>query len=126
MKKRLKELAIEHTISKLLELQENSTNKEDLHFYIANEDYYVVYYYDAEKFIVDAFGSAFDAIAYVVDYENDNFGEVSTDVTNSVSVANMVMYIACEELLNDCDLSDYDNSMTEENIQDLIDQLNEL
>ena len=68
------------------------------HHFLFNEDYFKVYYTDAEDFI----GSdAFKVIQAVKEYEDDNFGEVTTDLSNSVEVANKYAYIRGEELMDD-------------------------
>ena len=40
-----------------------------------------------------------DSIDKIKEYEQDNFGEVSTDLSSSESVANMLAYILGEEIL---------------------------
>jgi hypothetical protein len=86
----------------------DSTNFEDLHFHAFNEDYYTVYYYQAEEWLKKHDISAFAAIETVHEYERDNFGEVTTTDINSVSVVNMYAYIKGEEVINDLgvDLND--------------------
>ena len=46
---------------------------------------------------------AFDAIEIVQEYEQDNFGEVTTKLSDPEKVVNMLAYIMGEELLNDSD-----------------------
>ena len=72
----------------------------DLHHYLCNEDYFVIGSYNAKKML----GSdAFDAIEIVQEYEEDNFGEVTTKLSDPEKVVNMLAYIMGEELLNDSD-----------------------
>ena len=68
------------------------------HHFLYNEDYFKTYSGDAEDFLGE---STFDVIRAVKEYEEDNFGEVSTDFSNSVEVANMYAYIRGEELMDD-------------------------
>ena len=68
----------------------------DAHHEIFNTDYYIIGTYDATKWLGDL---AFDAIAFIVDYEQENFGEVYTDLTNPEHVVNMVAYIIGEQVL---------------------------
>jgi hypothetical protein len=42
---------------------------------------------------------AFEIIGIVKDYEQDNFGEVTTDLSDDVAVTNMYVYIVGEELI---------------------------
>ena len=69
----------------------------DLHHYLLNEDYFIIGYYKAEQWLKK--DSIFNAIETIKNYENDNFGQVSTDLSSSESVANMLAYILGEEIL---------------------------
>ena len=69
----------------------------DLHHYLLNEDYFIIGYYKAEEWLKK--DSIFNAIEIIKDYENDNFGQVSTDFSSSENVANMLAYILGEEIL---------------------------
>ena len=76
---------------------------EDLHNSMYNEDYFKTYSGDAEDYLSS---DAFNVIRNVKDYEEDNFGEVQTDLSDSVKVANMYAYIRGEELMDDI-IKDY-------------------
>ncbi len=76
------------------------TEAADLHHHLYNEDYFIVGTYPAEQFL-QAYGT-FDAIRDVRQYEDDTFGEVTTDLGEPEKVANMLAYIKGEEALNDC------------------------
>ena len=69
----------------------------DLHHYLLNEDYFIIGYYKAEQWLKK--DSIFNAIEIIKNYENDNFGQVSTDLSSSESVANMLAYILGERIL---------------------------
>tara|TARA_R100001143_G_C3248542_1_gene82420 strand:- start:31 stop:387 length:357 start_codon:yes stop_codon:yes gene_type:complete len=71
---------------------------EDLHFHLFNEDYYIIGTYQAKCWLGDY---VFDAINVIKEYEQDNFGEVSTDFSDPEKVVNMYAYIAGEHLLNE-------------------------
>jgi hypothetical protein len=45
--------------------------------------------------------NAFDCIGTVQEYEQDNFGEVHTDLSCPEKVANMYAYVIGEEILSD-------------------------
>ena len=79
-------------------LEENHPNdwKDDLHHYAFNEDYYIIGTYQAKEWLGDM---AFDIINFIKDYEQDNFGEVSTDFSNPENVVNMYVYIIGEEIV---------------------------
>ena len=69
----------------------------DLHHYLLNEDYFIIGYYKAEEWLKK--DSIFNAIETIKEYEQSNFGEVTTDLSSSESVANMLAYILGEEIL---------------------------
>ena len=69
----------------------------DLHHYLLNEDYFIIGSWRAEQWLNK--DSIFNAIETIKNYENDNFGQVSTDLSSSESVANMLAYILGEEIL---------------------------
>lgn len=71
----------------------------DLHDEVFNRDLYVVYTYDAEQ-LLDAYG-VFNAIKKVVDYEKDYIGEVCTDISDPVKLANMLWYVTGFEVMWD-------------------------
>jgi len=68
----------------------------ELHNMIFNTDYFLIGYYQCEQWLKD---KTFECIGIIQDYENDQFGEVSTDLSNSENVVNMYAYIVGEELL---------------------------
>ena len=69
----------------------------DLHHYLLNEDYFIIGYYKAEQWLKK--DSIFNAIETIKEYEESNFGKVSTDLSSSENVANMLAYILGEEIL---------------------------
>jgi len=69
----------------------------DLHHYLLNEDYFIIGYYKAEEWLKK--DSIFNAIETIKEYEQSNFGKVSTDLSSSENVANMLAYILGEEIL---------------------------
>ena len=69
----------------------------DIHHQLFNEDYYMIGYYNCRKWLGD---KAFEVIGIIKEYEEDNFGEVNTDLSSEESVVNMYTYIVGEHLLN--------------------------
>ena len=69
----------------------------DLHNELCNTDYFIIGTYKAKKWLGDV---VFDAIELIREYENSNFGEVSTDFSEPENVANMVAYILGEQILS--------------------------
>jgi len=73
-------------------------NKDDLHYHSFNTDYFIIGTYQAEQWL----GShVFEVIEIIKQYENDNFGEVSTDFSDPEKVVNMYAYIVGETIVND-------------------------
>jgi len=70
----------------------------DLHHNLCNTDYFIIGTYKAKQFLG---AETFDIIEMIKEYEQDNFGEVTTDFSNAQKVANMFAYIVGEEILNE-------------------------
>ena len=70
----------------------------DLHHYLLNEDYFIVGYWQAEQFLSDG---VWDAIHMIKEYEEENFGECTTDLSSPEKVANMFAYVVGEEILKE-------------------------
>lgn len=71
----------------------------DLHHEVFNTDYYIIGTYKAKK-ALEEYG-VWDAIEKVKTYEEDNFGEVYTDLSDPERLVNMLFYIIGEEVLFD-------------------------
>ena len=100
----------------------------DLHHYLLNEDYFIIGYYQAEQWLKK--DSIFNAIEKIKDYEQSNFGQVTTDLSSSESVANMLAYILGEEILFNNDTYNlftrfHNEYLTEDKKNLLIDSLKE-
>ncbi len=70
----------------------------DLHHEIFNTDYYIIGRYQAKQWMG---ADAFDCIYDIQEYENNNFGQVTTDLSEPERVVNMYVYIIGEEILED-------------------------
>ena len=70
----------------------------ELHNEIFNTGYYVAYRGEGSEWLGD---QAFEIIGIVREYEQDNFGEVTTDLSDDVAVTNMYVYIVGEDLINE-------------------------
>jgi len=95
-----KDLVI-HAIDGMNNITESNTYGCDLHSALFNTDYFIIGYYDAEQWLINNVG-IFQAIETIREYENNTFGEVTTDFSSSEKVVNMYSYIIGEEILNDC------------------------
>lgn len=76
-------------------------NKDEWHFYLFNEDYYIIGYRRAENWLTLHDISPFEAIGIVKDYQEENFGETDLDYSSSESVVNMLAYILGEEWMQE-------------------------
>ena len=94
----------------------------DLHHYLLNEDYFIIGYYKAEQWLKK--DSVFNAIETIREYEESNFGKVSTDFSSSENVANMLAYILGEEILYNNDtfqlFTRFNNEYLDEDKRDLL------
>jgi len=78
----------------------NADNIEDGHYIAFNEDYYIIGYGHAEKWLEKHNVSAFDAINYVTEKDQEYFGE-STLLPgdfNSERIVNLIAYFAGDEI----------------------------
>ena len=87
---RLRDMGIKE-IYKLIEDSE-------LHNKIFNTDYYMDYTGECEDWLGK---QAFYIINTIREYEQDNFGEVTTDLSDACKVVNMYVYIVGEELIQE-------------------------
>tara|TARA_R110002020_G_scaffold465994_1_gene688124 strand:+ start:658 stop:1035 length:378 start_codon:yes stop_codon:yes gene_type:complete len=72
----------------------------DLHNHLCNTDHFIIGAHKAKQWLGN---HAFEVIEIVKEYEQDNFGEVSTDLSLPEKVANMYAYVVGEHLLDDSD-----------------------
>ena len=102
------------------------TESEDLHHNLFNTDYYIIGIYEAKKWCKN---NVFQIINTIKEYEQDNFGEVTTDFSSSESVVNMFVYILGEHILSDCNLWEITNGggeLKEWQINHIKENLNQL
>jgi hypothetical protein len=99
----------------------------DLHNEIYNSDYFIIGTWKAEQWLNENYG-VFPAISTIKEYENDNFGEVNTDLSEAEKVVNMLVYIAGEELLNESEhlREVWDNNLTSKDCKKIIKELENL
>ena len=96
----------------------------DLHHFLLDEDYFIIGYYQAEQWLKKDNGSIFEAIETIREYEQSNFGQVTTDLSSSENVANMLAYILGEEILYNNDtynlFTRFHNEYLDEDKRDLL------
>ncbi len=97
-------------------IEERLESTEDLHFYAFNEDHYIIGYYQAEQWLEKHGVTAFEAIADVVEWQQNNYGEIhlKADDINAEAIVNLYVYVKGEELLSEFDLDqDIDDLLTD-------------
>ena len=69
----------------------------DLHHEVFNTDYYIIGTHEAKEALKEY--DVWEAIEKVQTYEEENFGEVYTDLSDPEKLVNMLYYIIGEEVL---------------------------
>ena len=94
------------------------TQADELHHELFNTDYYLIGYYDCERWLIDGeLNNTFEVINYIKEYEQNNFGEVTTDLSSSESVVNMYAFIMGEEILGDIESYNIEGLLTKKDIE---------
>lgn len=95
----------------------------DLHNEVFNTDYYIIGTYQAKEELKEY--DVFEAIELVQKYEQDNFGEVNTDLSDPEKLINMVYYIIGEEVISEIEsmLDVWNNESTDETNDIIISEL---
>ena len=70
----------------------------EIHHDLFNTDYYLIGRYQAERWMENR---VFEIIDVVKEYEEMNFGELTTDITEQEHLLNMYVYIVGENILQD-------------------------
>lgn len=70
----------------------------ELHHQLFNTDYYIIGRYKAELWLSD---EVYKVVDYIKEYEEINFGEVTTNFSEAEHIVNMYVYIIGEELLSE-------------------------
>ena len=95
---------IQHIIDTIID--QDLETFEDLHFHAFNEDYYIIGYYEANEWLKSHNIDAFDAIAYVIEQEQQEFGEITLkpEDINAERIVNLYVYYQGQELLSEFNL----------------------
>ena len=92
----IKDLNLDNLTSKPGRLDAN-----ELHQSLFNEDYYIIGYFNAQQWLDKHFIDTFEALEDIKEYEEFNFGEVLTDLSEPEKIVNMYVYIIGEEIVFD-------------------------
>ncbi len=103
-------------------LDQEGTDSSELHHALYNTDYFEICPLHAIKFMGDL---AFDFIGMIQEYEEGEFGEIYTDLSDPCKVANMVAYIIGEELLQESETlrEAWDEELTLEQLEAIHEEL---
>lgn len=105
----VKEELKEHIFEYLTDLEkqgEKPRNLQDLHFECFNTDYYIIGYFNAERWLKKHNISIFEGIEFCKDYEIEQFGEAYKSYNNAEELVNMITYILGEEIIYNLDSVD--------------------
>lgn len=96
----------------------------DIHNEVFNSDYFIIGRYEAEQWLQNN-GGIFNAIETIKEYEEDNLGQVTTDLSDAEKVCNMFVYILGEQVLNDLETikNNWDDRLNDELKEALLDEL---
>tara|TARA_R100001079_G_scaffold75150_1_gene40215 strand:- start:678 stop:1010 length:333 start_codon:yes stop_codon:yes gene_type:complete len=75
---------------------DDDSDPSELHHEAFNMDYYIIGTYQATQWLGDR---AFEIINIIKEYEQSNFGEVNTDLSDPERVVNMYAYIVGEQVV---------------------------
>tara|TARA_R110001606_G_scaffold127073_3_gene261128 strand:- start:1893 stop:2243 length:351 start_codon:yes stop_codon:yes gene_type:complete len=116
MKNSIKLELASHIIDRINDGVIDNSNRDEWHFHCFNEDFYIIYHSAAIEWLKQHNLDTFEAIEIVKEYEESNFGEMTTGI-NPEAIVNMLAYIYGEELLNSFDVDTVEELKTElENI----------
>ena len=115
---------LEHAYDGINDRDLEDTCRDDLHNTLFNEDYFVVGYYQAQKWLNDNNIDVFDAIRYCNEKEEEMFGEVQTQYQDAERLVNSYAYFKGQELL--WELNSYNDAQDDLTKQDIANMLKEI
>lgn len=91
----------------------------DLHNEVFNTDYYIIGTYEAKEALKEY--GVFEAIEKVQTYEQENFGEVFTDLSNPERLVSVLYYIIGEEVLSEMmdGIEEWNNNWNDEATEEI-------
>lgn len=124
----MKEFSKLEALESILEVLEGGYTGEldDLFDETFNTGYYIIGTYEAKKALENY--DTFEAIEKVQNWEIENFGECSTDLSNPEKVANMLFYIVGWETIGEIQTIQYNSgSLDDEDLlKELTDEINNM
>lgn len=97
----------------------DSKHASDLHHELFNMEYFNKYVND-ENDTLSMYGEL-KAVGKVYKYEKEQFGEVTTDLSEAHKVLNMLAYVIGEEILQECETlkNKWDEELTEKDLKQI-------
>jgi hypothetical protein len=90
----------DYGIDKIKELEQKEIDKylkdQELHYYMYNEDYFIIYYYDGKKFINNEF---FNMLELMLDYDDIEEELFKKNNLNESSFSNLFAYVVGNQLI---------------------------
>lgn len=84
----------------------------ELHNEVFNTDWYIIGTFSAKEVLREY--DVFDAIELVMEYEKNNFGEVTTELHDPEKLINMVYYIIGDEVIGEMnDIEEFEDNWNE-------------
>ena len=81
---------------------EEAIKDDDLHHKVYNQDYFIIGYYNAEKWLIDNDENyTFEVLGYVMEQEREMFGENNTLFDNAETLVNHYAYWVGNKIIND-------------------------
>tara|TARA_R110002012_G_scaffold295335_1_gene491805 strand:- start:146 stop:478 length:333 start_codon:yes stop_codon:yes gene_type:complete len=81
---------------------EDALKDDDLHFKVYNEDYFIIGYRNAEKWLIhNNENYTFNALNYVQEQEREELGEVNTTFDNAEALVNHYAYWVGYKIIHD-------------------------
>lgn len=100
----------------------------ELHHYMFNEDYYLIYYSVCDEWIKKHNLDIYEILGTIQEYEEFNYGQITTKLDNSETIVNMYVYIKGQEILNDLETitNNWNDKVNKKIKKDLIKELKNL
>jgi hypothetical protein len=101
----------QEAIEAIIEALENGYDGyySDLHNEVFNTDYYIIGTYLAKEALREY--DVFEAVELVQTYEENEFGEIYTELSNPEKLINMVYYIIGQEVIDDmCEIESFNDN----------------
>ncbi|MDO4432011.1 MAG: hypothetical protein Q4B80_01715 [Aerococcaceae bacterium] len=120
-------LTREYAIKVLIETFEDYDGRIcDLHIDIFDYTRKFIFYAEAEAELYAY--NVFDAIADIQEYEEEHYGKICTDLSNSCDIANMIFYIIFYKLIGELNSiqNNWDKKITDEIRQEVLTELYDL